>query len=767
MKNKKLIAVAVLVAFLISVFPVIPTAALAAEEPVIGYLEISTGDTVRKYKALKQNGVLYLSAEDIGMLTGYALEQDNILCYTKQSRIEGYSDSIMDVEITLDGTVTAMGKQYSIEILQDGETLYLPLEKILYLLHAQWYTKDGRLITIPLQTTITEFLNSSIGDSIAENKVNQTDLLINGESEFAHNLRTSLAAVFNDFDPMMFLIWWPENDLDLSDINPTLNKQYEEALLQLFIDDQAFLDSYGQQEITKAVEKAGFAGMHSSWNTAKSFLDVPENLLNGAEGIDEVIKWIAEDSEEVTKYLKEKGDYDISFVDIPRLKAWSREMGGVSDAMSIINCAVATIDTANRSKKWQEDYLEQIKILTNFDDTGYNKTVTDRIKNTASNLLKEKENTSAATINQAAKQTAALFTSTLFDKTPIGAYFAVFNTGLTIAKTLDPDVNNDMNAADLAYMVDCLVKTEEVAVNEMYRSNSKLIRSCSDGNLNDENINRLRNCTMLSLRANLRNRSFIHYLNEQLNDDSNWTKSQQAQTIRQQIENDYVLLCELMATESTDRLLVLDDNFDNMYSDAYSEIRQKLDMSIFHEGEIPDYNKIAREKYNAFLLDKGYKSYTKEWLNPAVDYAILDINQDDVPELLINSAYEIEFKNTLVFTYDTIVDDIHFVEDIYHYGDIRYVAEEKAITYQWFNPTMYISDLQCYTIQDMKLSMILEIGFDADIPGEKHYFYNREGQADLLLNESEWEAKFPELTEIDFIVLPCNEGNSILMISVL
>ena len=115
-----------------------------------------------------------------------------------------------------------MGREYKIDIAQDGEEIFLPLNEMLYLLHSQWCMENDYLAVQPLPYTIIDFLGSSNLEYMWQNKVNQTDLLINGESELAHNLRSSLAAVFNDFDPMMFILWWPEEGM-----TPALNKEYE------------------------------------------------------------------------------------------------------------------------------------------------------------------------------------------------------------------------------------------------------------------------------------------------------------------------------------------------------------------------------------------------------------------------------------------------------------------------------------------------------------------------------------------------------------
>lgn len=421
-----------------------------------------------------------------------------------------------------------------------------------------------------------------------KNKVNQTDLLVNGESELAHNLRSSLAAVFNDFDPMMFILWWPGEGM-----TPALNEEYEEALLQLAVDDKDFLDSYGQAKIAEDLAQVKLDTIKNDFENMKNVLDIPENLIDGAESVDEVVEWISELSNN-KKSLKFNSYGDVSYMTSPRIKAWSREIGNITDALEIANLLINVSEVSQRSQHWGKDFINEIDILTNFDNMGYNTTITNRVKKVASDLIEEYKNPINAASDEAALRSTALFLGKVFDESLFGKYFAIFNAGLAIAKT-DENIKNSVDAADLSYMVDCLVKTEQIAMNEMSCSYIKLLGNNVNGDLTEQDVERLRNCTMLSLRTNLRNHTFIYYLNEKLNDDLNWENSMQAQEIREKIVNDYILLCHVMETEPYDKLILLDD-FENMYSDEYGMVRQPVTVEAFHEGEIP------KEENNIFEL---------------------------------------------------------------------------------------------------------------------------------------------------------------------
>ena len=567
--------------------------AFATKAEQRGYIKVCVNGTSKNYVALQNEGNLYLRVEDISEITGYDLDIGDRIAYFKA----GDFDTTTAVDIEFDGTTYAMGKEYNVNIIKNDEDTFLPLNKMLYLLHSQWCMEDDYVAVQPLPYTIIDFLGSNY-ESMCENKVNQTDLLVDGESELAHTLRSSLAAVFNDFDPMMFILWWPEEG-----ISPALNKEYEEALLQLAVDDQDFLDSYGQSEIKKILEDSAIGQVKDAAGNLKNILDLPENLTGGVNDINELVQQMDELSKN-HKSMKFNSYNDVSYMTSPRIKAWSQELEDITDTLEIINLLMNVSEVSQRSQDWGEDFISQISVLTDFDNMGYNTTITNRVKNVASNLIEEYHDPINASADEAALQATTFFLNKVFDKSLFGKYFSIFNTGLAIAKT-NENIKNSIDAADLSYMVDCLIKTEQIAMNEVNRSYSKVLQTVVNGNLTNQDIERLRNCVMLSLRANLRNHAFIYYLNEKLTDDSNWTNSTHAQDIRNQIINAYTLLCQVMETKPFDRLIVLDD-FNNMYSDEYGLVRQRVTTDVFHEGELPsiDYNNLVTEAYTETYTDE-------------------------------------------------------------------------------------------------------------------------------------------------------------------
>lgn len=725
--NRKIICYVMSLVILLNVLPITSIIVNAEEMPVIGYIEVisDTDNTAKKIKVLDNEGTIFVSTEDISLITGYDLEVGEFINYSKV----GGMDTVTAVDIEFDGEVSAMGKKFEIHIVNHEDRIYLPLSQMLYLLHTQWWISDKQLFVKALPKTLVDFLAENYND-IIKNQVNQTDLLINGESKLGHNIRTSLAAVFNDFDPRIFVLWWPEEDFF-----PILNKEWEEALLQIAVDDMEFLDKNGQKAVLSAIEENEYVPGKTGLNNVKNIIDSPINLVEGTEDIDEIINWLSKESKS-NNYLKSNNYFDFSYIDIVELKELSKEIQGVSDAFEIADIILNVIEISQRSKKWGEQYINQIKILTDFDDTGYNKFITDKVKTVASGIIKEYQNSFESVSNEAVLQSVSLLTSKIFDESSLGKYYAVFDTGLTIAKITNKNVKEDMDIADLAYMVDCLVKIEQIAMKEMNRSYNKLLNSNITGNFTQADLERLRNCTLLSVRTNLRNRTFLYYLNAKNN--SYWEYSVNAKTIHQQIINDYAMVCMLMETENSDQLLFLDD-FDNMYSDESGIIRQNISMDIFQEGEIP----ITAESIYSDILDMFYYKISNGWngyeevsylfngvytevktLSDA-GYAFIDLDNDGVLELLVTSveaAVEGMIYDLYTYKNGTI---IHLASggERYRY----YLCADNTIYYEGSGGAM-LSSFKKYIIDANKDSLKLEemVVCDGYADEKNPWYYGKE-----------------------------------------
>ena len=401
--NKKVMCYVMSLIILLNVFPITCITVNAEEMAIIGYIEVLSDidNNERKIKALNNDGTIFASAEDISLITGYDLEIGDFINYSKA----GGMDTVTAVDIEFDGEVSAMGKKFEVHIINNEDEIYLPLSQMLYLLHSQWWLSENKLIIKSLPYTIIDFLCSGNYESMWENKVNQTDLLINGESKLAHALRTSLAAVFNDFDPEIFVLWWPGEGF-----YPFINEEYEEALLQIAVDDMDFLNLYGQESLISVFEESGFSDVKSNWDNVKNIIDIPDNLAEGAYDIDKIVEYLSKNKD--LRYFI----YDFETLDPAILKAMSEKMENVSNVMDITSIILDVAEISQRSHNWGEQYINQIRVLADFDDRGYNKSIANNVKTVANGLIEEYQDPIQAAADAAALQSTSLFLSKIFDE---------------------------------------------------------------------------------------------------------------------------------------------------------------------------------------------------------------------------------------------------------------------------------------------------------------------------------------------------------------
>lgn len=94
--------------------------------------------------------------------------------------------------------------------------------------------------------------------------------------------------------------------------------------------------------------------------------------------------------------------------------------------------------------------------------------------------------------------------------------------------------------------------------------------------------------------------------------------------------------------------------------------------------------------YVGFLASKSYESYYGDYadLTDGITdgYAILDINQDGVPELIMDADESFGFHTHLIFTLDVQSAIVH-VGTIYGYSCLRYSEDYQAIGYLPVRPT--------------------------------------------------------------------------------
>ena len=196
------------------------------------------------------------------------------------------------------------------------------------------------------------------------------------------------------------------------------------------------------------------------------------------------------------------------------------------------------------------------------------------------------------------------------------------------------------------------------------------------------------------------------------------------------------------------------------WNDAQSE---KEDQKPEEDGNEADENQdvqaAASQAQDAYdnLLDSGeYNNYISEWLTSPESYTILDINQDQIPELMVHSADDgTGWSNTLLFAYDSEAQEAKMVQDIYHYMDIRYSAKYKAIVYSDVRSSLMYGGSGFFVLDGTELTQAFSVGWDntsyenwASGTDENHYFIFQ-GDTRTEITEAQNDEYFDELSDIE------------------
>ena len=175
--------------------------------------------------------------------------------------------------------------------------------------------------------------------------------------------------------------------------------------------------------------------------------------------------------------------------------------------------------------------------------------------------------------------------------------------------------------------------------------------------------------------------------------------------------------------------------------------------NYLHDGTVPSIDERALRAYEKFIQERGFQAYTDNWEAAPYSYAILDIDQNQIPELLINSATIMDaWYSTLLFTYNPDLNEVILVKDIYHYDDIRYSQNNQAIVYAESRPFPAVGGYVFYALDGIKLKFIQSVGWDTS--GDGTYSFIATSGDRRKISFEEREAIFLGLSSIPSEPLP-------------
>ena len=154
---KKIISIILCICIMSGVIPV----SVYANEIEKGYLRVSINNIEERYECLVSNGKVYCLAEDLAKMTFYQYaEMENGLEYDFfrefGSEPENYRIELqtqVNVKINKDKSIAeikSMHETYTMTCFYENEKLFLPVEELLVLLHAQWIIENKIIYISPM-----------------------------------------------------------------------------------------------------------------------------------------------------------------------------------------------------------------------------------------------------------------------------------------------------------------------------------------------------------------------------------------------------------------------------------------------------------------------------------------------------------------------------------------------------------------------------------------------------------------------------------------
>lgn len=520
--------------------------------------------TTQMYRVILKNSEIYISAKDLAGITGYKYIEDGCIEFEKNRY------NLMEkVFIDFSGDAEVSQKKYKLDIIKRKKIYYLPLEKTLYLLRANWCVENDIVYINPMDSDILDFIYL-YWDEIETSKLRQEDLFINKEYNGVNNLTdsfwNSLVHMTRDFDNRLYI---PGGAVDL------VKEEYEKALMQLNEDDQQFLGEEGQKNIEEQLKQSELDTIETKEGILEKFIEIPEK----AESLTELL-----DNYEKENTVARKISNIIKKSEIQKYKMTdlSEMCSKFSNALTIIHAVFNVMEISSWADQMDEEFLNQLSIIEDINDKKiYSGWTLNRMKEAAQDLRKRKENKPESVVYSSWKEIGKSLTGALADLTCTGKLVSAIQMIDSINSLTESDLNKIMKAKELNYSIRYFLNLEQLAEIESVKQYGEIF---VDKKLDVQTIQKMRSIILMRLRVDLRARSMLYKLNQmERKDKKAWEKSVEAKNMMKHIQRDYALIIELQSTEKSDKRLP-QDSLKNMYCDEDGLVKEKIPQTILKKN---------------------------------------------------------------------------------------------------------------------------------------------------------------------------------------
>ena len=413
-------------------------------------------------------------------------------------------------------------------VIDNNETVVLPLEQMLYLLNVQWMCIEGTVYCYePVET-----LWNVVGDyrEMVANLPSSSEILGDTALEYAGNsFKYALLAFGDEVAPQYFVPyfgekWWNE-------------RKVEEALLTLAAPCENLtgeVQANAEQDVAKYIgDLGGFVGASAS-------------VAGGSTSAFE---------------LMAKAFTSWSNVKVP--DALSNAITGANIAAGVSNA----ISIAGRYQRWGESFKEQLEYLNEVQNSAYTD-YCDSLNKVAASLVSEYGNDFGNAAWEAGKAVLTTIANNLFEKTPVGKAFSVYQAVNTLLDSTIPAVDAAQKAGDNASNA---MRLCDLAT--LMRAEYSSVIAEVDGNpqsVEELEALRLRGSLMASAAAHSYDALYSVYLAD---DD---TTSAELSALETKLIAANTAMTRFEETSQCDPSLLLSGDFANLYSTTAGAYREKV-----------------------------------------------------------------------------------------------------------------------------------------------------------------------------------------------
>ncbi len=550
----------------------------------------------------EHNYTILLKPADIAAIAGVTLEEEGRYLYFLRNGYEVCVNTHAEhAELFLntnDGTCYRMDSGFfdlsEMDTILDnnGDTcLFLPLEKMLYLLNVTWYTDSKNVFAFPIGDNMWDIVTE--WDTQAYSLPQYSEVVGETVGEIWGNaFKYSLGSVADELD---YRVLFNGNGFAVA--------KMEEALLELSTSAITRFSGDEADDMTKLMNSLNppyeemLARIGKIYEAANN---IPIDEVNTSAGavVDRVFS-------SLTEWTPKKVGTD---------------MGTFLDTMNYVNAAWEAVQVVNRSKSWTETYVDQLAFLKDLDDPRFRLEGADaliwsdtqsQVRRAAASLHSEYGNELLTGVYEGVKQGLLTTVDLLLQHSGNPAYFVkeAYDASIAYVRTISPDFNQALVDADNYQKAKCEYNITTIVAAQYYDA----LEDLTSTRITKEMLAQARMLGTLTTNAAAHCYYNLYIL-----------EGEAAYLRKAQINSRYSIRLDNAA--QYDARLILNEDFHNLYSSADGCVREQIpkEYVLFPADQVI---------VTVFYVRGGGEGYS--WCTPEITVSIP--GNEEIAELVTNS----------------------------------------------------------------------------------------------------------------------------------